>query len=51
MGIRAVLRSLRKQYSVTKLWDDEPLTLKFKHYLPIALSLVMYLLVIKLAYF
>ncbi len=51
IGIRAVLRSLKKQYSVTKLWDDEPLTLKFKHYLPIALSLVIYALVIKLAYF
>ena len=51
IGIRAVLRSLRKQYSVTKLWVDEPLTLKFKHYLPIALSLVIYVLVIKLAYF
>ncbi|OJV66079.1 MAG: hypothetical protein BGO41_09120 [Clostridiales bacterium 38-18] len=51
IGIRAVLRSLRKQYSVTKLWVDEPLTLKFKHYLPIALSLVIYALVIKLAYF
>ncbi|MCA0384735.1 MAG: CPBP family intramembrane metalloprotease [Firmicutes bacterium] len=50
-GIKRLLKSINRQFVDEPIWDQSPLNLEYKHYLPIGLSVVIYFLIIYLAYF
>ncbi|HAS74892.1 MAG TPA: hypothetical protein DCS67_12175, partial [Clostridiales bacterium UBA8960] len=51
VGLRQVLKSLRRQFGNEPGWNEDPLKLNVNHYVPIVLSLFIYGLIIYVAYF
>ena len=50
-GFKGLMARLRAQFDQVEVWTDESLSLHWTHYLPIGLSVMIYGLIIAVAYF
>lgn len=50
-GFKGIMARLRAQFGQSEVWTHEPLSLHWTHYLPIGLSVMIYGLIIAVAYF
>lgn len=51
MAIRRILKSLRNQYGGFPVWEEDALKINVNHYVPIVFSVLVYGLIIYVAYF
>lgn len=51
MALRRILKSLRSQYGDIPVWEEDALKINVSHYVPIAFSVLVYGLIIYVAYF
>ena len=50
-GFKGLMTRLRAQFDQVEVWTNEPLKLHWTHYLPIGLSVMIYGLIVAVAYF